>query len=70
MLIAKNVENGNPPEKLPDFLRNLKGFTGALGRYSAAPDNRFTLPAAIKQVTATGFEKIQERKKDSHTPPS
>jgi branched-chain amino acid transport system substrate-binding protein len=56
LLIAKNIENGDAPEKLPEFLHHLKGFNGALGRYSAAPDNRFTLPAAIKQVTATGFE--------------
>jgi len=40
------------------FLHTVKDFNGALGTYSASGDNRFTLPAAIKVITADGFKKI------------
>lgn len=40
------------------FLATLRDFSGALGTYSASGDNRFTLPAAVKEVTATGFRRL------------
>jgi len=36
----------------------VKEFRGALGTYSASGDNLFTLPAAVKEVTATGFRRL------------
>lgn len=41
-----------------EFLAQLKDFQGALGTYSSSGDNRFTLPAAVKEVTADGFKKL------------
>ncbi len=38
-----------------DYLRAVKDFNGASGVFSASGDNRFTLPAALKRVTANGF---------------
>lgn len=43
-------------DKVRDFLRSLKGYSGATGNYAASGDNRFTLPAALKRVTIDGFE--------------
>ncbi len=61
MLIAAAVQGsgtaGNYRERINDFLHSVKNFSGALGSYSASGDNRFTLPAAVKIVTANGFEK-------------
>lgn len=45
-------------EDLNDFLHNVKDFQGSMGTYSATGDNRFSLPAAAKIVTESGFEKI------------
>jgi len=45
-------------EGINRMLHTLKDFSGALGTYSATGDNRFTLPAAVKVVTADGFAKV------------
>ncbi len=59
LLDAKN--KGYSREKLADYFHTLKDFKGALGTYSASGDNRFTLPATVKIVTETGFEKYVEK---------
>jgi branched-chain amino acid transport system substrate-binding protein len=53
-LAVKNV--GSSSDKIRDFLRSVKDYSGATGTYSASGDNRFTLPAALKKVTQDGFE--------------
>ncbi len=50
--------HSNDNKKVAEFLMTLKDYDGASGRYSASGDNRFTLPAALKIVTATGFERL------------
>lgn len=56
LLMGEAVGQSTDSEEINRFLHTLKDFEGTLGRYSASSDNRFTLPAAIKVVTATGFE--------------
>ncbi len=46
-------------DKIRDFLREVKNYSGATGTYSASGDNRFTLPAALKRVTKDGFESFE-----------
>lgn len=59
-LIAEGVKiNGNDNSKIKDFISELKNYQGATGTYSTSGDNRFTLPATVKKVTATGFEIIE-----------
>ncbi len=59
-LLIDAAENGaSTPGEIAAKLSNLKDYSGAAGLYSATGDNRFTLPAAIKQVGAEGFEKIR-----------
>jgi branched-chain amino acid transport system substrate-binding protein len=49
-------EVGTDNDAIRDYLRAVKNYSGATGVYSASGDNRFTLPAALKRVTAKGFE--------------
>ncbi len=39
-------------------LGSLKDYSGASGPYSATGDHRFSLPAAIKVVRESGFERL------------
>lgn len=42
------------------YFHNLKDYKGVLGTYSATGDNRFTMPACIKEVVGNGeFKKIR-----------
>ena len=41
-----------------DFLGGVRDFSGAAGTYSASGDNRFTLPAALKQIQNSAFVKL------------
>jgi branched-chain amino acid transport system substrate-binding protein len=52
---------GNDNRQICDFLRKVKNYKGAAGRYSSSGDNRFTLPAALKIVTAKGFERLNKQ---------
>lgn len=58
LMIGAAIESGIPAREMNKFLATLKNFKGALGIYSASGDNRFTLPAAVKIVTADGFRKV------------
>ncbi len=58
LLLVTAAKANASSEGVREFLSTLKDFTGALGTYSASGDNRFTLPAALKEVTATGFKKL------------
>jgi branched-chain amino acid transport system substrate-binding protein len=59
-LIAKAVtEKGDRSDNVRSFLKSLKDYSGACGTYSASGDNRFTLPAQLKMVTANGFEPLR-----------
>lgn len=49
---------GTDHEGIRTFLMSVKHYDGAAGRYSSSGDNRFTLPAALKQVTEQGFEPL------------
>jgi branched-chain amino acid transport system substrate-binding protein len=59
-LVAAAVAKGTPVNELHRFLANLKDYAGALGAYSASGDNCFSLPAAVKIVTADGFRKLND----------
>ena len=57
-LISAGFERyGADSTRIAEFLHSLKDYSGAAGQYSASGDNRFILPATIKIVTETGFEK-------------
>ena len=59
-LLAKAALNyGNDAKATANFLSTLKDYEGASGKYSAFSDNRFTLPAALKVVTASGFDEVK-----------
>jgi len=59
LLAAGFRQYGKEGNALAQFLRELSDYEGAAGRYSSTGDGRFTLPAAVKVVTAEGFEKVQ-----------
>ena len=46
--------------ELNQYFATLKDFSGAMGTYSSTGDNRFSLPAVLKTVTATGFQDLSE----------
>ncbi|MCB0338456.1 MAG: penicillin-binding protein activator [Bdellovibrionales bacterium] len=58
LILAEAAKRELDRDALNGFLHTLTDFTGALGTYSATADNRFTLPAAVKVVTESGFAKI------------
>lgn len=58
ILFANAYKQNNSPEKIVEYLENLKDFSGALGVYSSTGDHRFSIPATMKIVTKTGFEKL------------
>jgi len=47
--------SGGTAEGVRDYLRAVNEYSGGAGSYSASGDNRFTLPAALKQITEQGF---------------
>jgi branched-chain amino acid transport system substrate-binding protein len=51
------LDDSKSTSKISAHFQSLKNFQGALGTYSATGDNRFSLPAAIKVVTESGFKK-------------
>ena len=60
LLLSEALQRGTPPQDLPSFLAGLKDFKGSLGVYSATGDQRFSLPATVKIVTADGFSKLRQ----------
>lgn len=56
LILAAVAAVGNDNDKVRDYLRNIKDFSGASGVFSSSGDQRFTLPAALKRVTKNGFE--------------
>lgn len=52
------AEAHSKTEDIIAHLKSLKNYSGALGEYSASGDNRFTLPAIVKVVTESGFERL------------
>ena len=57
-ILGKAMELGIQPDKINEFLATLKDFSGALGTYSASGDQRFLLPAILKEITTDGFKKL------------
>ena len=55
---ALKVESSR--ENVNNHLHTIKDYQGVSGKYSAMNDNRFSLPAAVKMVTPTGFEQLSE----------
>lgn len=58
LLLGAAIDKDYSKKNFHSYLATLKDFSGALGVYSATGDNRFSLPAAVKVVTADGFEKL------------
>ena len=52
LLLAAAAGKNLKSEALNRFLHEVRDFKGVLGTFSATEDNRFTLPAAVKEVTA------------------
>ena len=66
LLLAEALKQGKTGPALCQYLRTVKDFSkGAMGTYSASGDNRFTLPVAIKEVTATGFKTLHNAQQPS-----
>jgi ABC-type branched-subunit amino acid transport system substrate-binding protein len=59
LLLGDAISKGFDKSNLNKYLQNVKDFRGALGTFSSSGDQRFTLPAAIKVVRQSGFEKVQ-----------
>lgn len=59
MLIAEALKSGGGREHINTFLHTFRDFSGALGKYSATNDNRFTLPASVKQIRGESFELVR-----------
>lgn len=58
-LISSGIRKvGHSTDDVVNYLRNIKDYQGASGTYSSSGDNRFTLPAALKRVTNSGFESL------------
>ena len=57
-LLGAAVDRGTSRENINRYLHTVKNFPGALGVFSSSGDNRFTLPAAVKEVTPDGFRKL------------
>jgi branched-chain amino acid transport system substrate-binding protein len=55
MLIARSLEQHST---LDTVLHTVRNFHGAIGTYSASGHSTFTIPAALKEVTAEGFKKF------------
>lgn len=60
LLLAEALKHGGTSKDVNSFLHSVKDFQGTLGTYSASGDNRFTLPAALKVVTKSGFETLDK----------
>lgn len=58
LLFGARLEDKSTAEDLAAYLRAVRDYAGAAGRYSATGDNRFTLPAVVKVVTNEGFRKV------------
>jgi branched-chain amino acid transport system substrate-binding protein len=58
-MLLQASKSGVNPQAINEALHKVKNFSGALGTYSAATDNSFTLPAVVKIVRENGFEKVQ-----------
>lgn len=59
LLLAEAASLGAERSRINDFLHTVKNFSGAQGVFSATGDNRFSLPAAVKIVTADGFVQVK-----------
>ena len=57
-IIALALSKDRSTQGINHTLHKLDDFQGALGRYSASGQNTFTLPAAIKVVTESGFKEL------------
>lgn len=60
-LLGEAIDKGKiSVTEMREHFATLSNFSGALGTYSTTGDNRFTLPAVLRKVTATGFEDLKE----------
>lgn len=57
-LLLKSLQKAGQRDDLNAYFHSLRDFPGVLGTYSATSENVFSLPAAVKIVTSTGFEEI------------
>lgn len=62
LLVADALQQGKAPGHFNDYLHQVRNFSGAMGTFSSTGDNRFSLPATVKIVTADGFKRIDEAK--------
>ena len=59
-MISDALKTGSSRENVNRHLHAINDYQGASGKYSALNDNRFSLPAAVKVVTPTGFKQLSE----------
>ncbi len=58
LMIQEALKEGGDKDTVNKFLHTVQNFKGALGTYSASGDNRFLLPAMVKEITETGFKPV------------
>lgn len=59
LMLLCEATKGRDTTQAAEFLRTVHDFKGALGTYSSSGDNRFTVPAVLKVVTADGFVPLE-----------
>ena len=57
-LLGDALSKGRAPGEINQYMHQVKDFTGVMGTFSATGDNRFSLPATLKEVTKTGFREL------------
>ena len=58
LLVGAAIGQGGRRAEINKFLHTVRDFSGAMGKFSASGDNRFTLKAAVMQVVKNGFERV------------
>lgn len=53
LMNGRNTQGG-----IASHLHEVQDFSGAMGTFSALANNTFSLPAVVKRVTPSGFEKV------------
>lgn len=59
-LLAQALHTKIPAKELASYLRQLPGFDGASGQLRMGENGRFRFPTAVKRVTGTGYETLED----------
>lgn len=60
-ILSNGVKNNiNGSEAVITYLKSIKDFSGALGKYSSIPDGEFNIPVVLKTVKDNKFVKLEQ----------